>query len=127
MGSGKRSTPTHLPPQKGRQAAAEQASPKGQHPLPDDEPSEQTSLDDGKSRLVERPDGFYWQDEFTGKLYGPFPSMMDAMQDMQYRGDSDYEEGESLQEAEAEIGIADWIDPETGEPAEGLTPHRSDD
>ena len=29
------------------------------------------------------------------------------------------EPGETLQEAEDEIGIADWIDPETGEPAEG--------
>ena len=46
---------------------------------------------------------------------------------MQYRDDSDYEEGETLQEAEAEIGIADWIDPETGKPAEGPTPHFSDE
>ena len=30
--------------------------------------------------------------------------------------------GESLQEAEAEIGINDWIDSETGEPAEGQSP-----
>ena len=29
---------------------------------------------------------------------------------------------ETLQEAENEIGIADWIDPETGEPAEGQSP-----
>jgi len=28
------------------------------------------------------------------------------------------EPGETLQEAEAEIGMSDWIDPETGEPAE---------
>ena len=95
--------------------------------MPDEQAPEQKLLDDVKSRLVERPDGFYWQDEFSEKLYGPFPSMMDAIQDMQYREDSNYEEGESLLEAEAEIGIADWIDPETGEPAEGLMPHRSDD
>ncbi|MBI5659720.1 MAG: hypothetical protein HZC43_09300 [Nitrosomonadales bacterium] len=83
--------------------------------------------DDGKQRLVERPDGFYWQEEFSAKLYGPFPSLADAMQDMQYREDSDYEEGESLQEAEAEIGISDWVDPDTGELAEGFTPHRGGD
>jgi hypothetical protein len=31
--------------------------------------------------------------------------------------------GDTLQEAEHEIGIADWIDAETGEPAEGDSPH----
>jgi hypothetical protein len=35
--------------------------------------------------------------------------------------------GETLQEAEDEIGIADWIDPETGEPAEGQSPPRLDE
>lgn len=92
-----------------------------------EETAESARSDDGKSRLVERPDGFYWQDEYSAKLYGPFPTLADAMQEMQYREDSDYEEGESLQEAEAEIGIANWVDPETGELAEGLTPHRGGD
>ena len=36
------------------------------------------------------------------------------------------EPGESLREAESEIGIADWIDPETGDPAEGLSPPHFD-
>ena len=31
-------------------------------------------------------------------------------------------EGESVQEAEGEVGIADWIEAETGEPAEGQSP-----
>ncbi|HXF67136.1 MAG TPA: hypothetical protein VNK67_10635 [Burkholderiales bacterium] len=30
--------------------------------------------------------------------------------------------GEALREAEDEIGIADWIDPQTGEPAEEQVP-----
>jgi hypothetical protein len=30
--------------------------------------------------------------------------------------------GENLQEAESEIGINDWMDPETGEPAQGQSP-----
>jgi hypothetical protein len=34
------------------------------------------------------------------------------------------EPGETLQEAEDEIGIADWIDPETGAPAQGQSPPR---
>ena len=40
------------------------------------------------------------------------------MQDMEQQDDSMFEPGESAEEAKAEIGIADWNDPETGEPAE---------
>ena len=79
-----------------------------------------------QARLIERPDGFYWQNKFTEKLYGPFATLLDAMEDTQYREDSDYEEGSSLREAEAEIGIADWIDPDTGQLAEGSS-HRFND
>jgi hypothetical protein len=82
--------------------------------------------EDDQARLIERPDGFYWQNKFSEKLNGPFPTLSDAMEDTQYREDSNYEEGESLIEAEAEIGIADWIDPDTGELAEGSTPHFND-
>lgn len=82
---------------------------------------------DDQTRLIERPDGFYWQDIASGKMYGPFPTRLEATEDMQYQEDSDYEEGESLQEAEAEIGISDWIDPDTGELAEGSAPHLSDE
>jgi hypothetical protein len=35
---------------------------------------------------------------------------------------------ESLEEAESELGMNEWIDPETGEPAEGQSPpHLQDD
>lgn len=34
---------------------------------------------------------------------------------------------ETLPELEREIGIADWIDPQTGEPAEGQSPPHIDD
>ena len=74
-----------------------------------------TPPDDKSARVTERPDGFYWQDEFTDKFFGPFPTLLEAVQDMQGQSDSDYEEGESLEDAEAEIGISNWIDPETGE------------
>lgn len=79
-----------------------------------------------QAQLIERPDGYYWQNQLTEKLYGPFATLVEAMEDTQYREDSDYEVGESLHEAEAEIGIADWIDPDTGELAEGSSPHFSD-
>jgi len=85
----------------------------------------QTPPDHEPARVIERPDGFYWQDELTDKFFGPFPTLLAAVQDMQ--GQSDFEEGESLEDAEAEIGISNWIDPETGEPAEGLSPRNSDE
>jgi hypothetical protein len=37
---------------------------------------------------------------------------------MEYNAESDYEPGETLEQAEEEIGISDWIDPETGQPGE---------
>ncbi len=88
-----------------------------------------TPPDDESARVIERPDGFYWQDELTDKFFGPFPTLLAAVQDMQGQSssDSDFEEGESLEDAEAEIGISNWIDPETGELAEGLSPHLSDE
>lgn len=86
------------------------------------EPVTQTPSGDDQARVIERPDGFYWQVKLSDELYGPFPTLQAAQQDMEYRDNNGHEEGESLQEAEAEIGIADWIDPETGEPAEGLQP-----
>ncbi|MES1981945.1 MAG: hypothetical protein V4443_05645 [Pseudomonadota bacterium] len=92
-----------------------------------DQSTDLTSLENDQARLIERPDGFYWQDNESGKLYGPFSTMLEAMEDIRYQEDSDYEEGETLQEAEEEIGIADWTDPDTGELAEGQTPHLNDE
>ena len=80
-----------------------------------------------QAQVIERPDGFYWQDKLTEKEYGPFPSLLEAVQDMQGQGDNGYEEGESLADAEEEIGMSTWIDPDTGEPAEGVSPHLSDE
>ncbi len=98
-------------------------------PTPTSEEPEpgQTALSGDETCLTERPDGFYWQDKSSGKFYGPFPSSTEALLDMQYQEDSDYEEGETLHEAEEEIGISDWIDPDTGELAEGSTLHLCDE
>jgi hypothetical protein len=73
-----------------------------------------------------RPDGYYWTDPQGRNDFGPFASLELALADM---GDDDEasEPGETLQEAENEIGIADWIDPDTGAPAEGLSHPRLDD
>ncbi len=93
--------------------------------------SSQIPPDYDKARVTERPDGFYWQDHVTDKYFGPFPTLLEAVLDMQAQSDSDsdndFEEGESLEDAEAEIGIANWIDPETGEPAEGSSTRLNND
>ncbi len=84
--------------------------------------------DEERARVLERPDGFYWQDSADGKLYGPFPTLLAAMQDLQTEDhEGEFEEGETLEEAESEIGIIGWIDPDTGLPAEETTPHRLDE
>jgi hypothetical protein len=81
-----------------------------------------TSADYDSTHIIERPDGFYWQSIAGGREYGPFPSLIEAVEDME-SSDSEIEVGESLQEAEDEIGIAAWIDPETGQPAEESIPN----
>ena len=78
-----------------------------------------------RTRIIERPGGFYWQSKDSGEEFGPFPRLAEAVEDMEY-ADTMIEAGESLQEAESEIGIADWIDPETGQPAEESVPHIED-
>ncbi len=80
------------------------------------------SIEQERGHVVERPDGFYWQDKADGKMYGPFPTLIAALEDMQNEDtEGEFEEGESLEEAEAEIGITGWIDPDTGMPAEEVT------
>ena len=74
------------------------------------------------TRIIERPDGFYWQDKETGEEFGPFATLLEAVTDMEYNADSGIEVGETAEEAEEEVGIADWIDPETGLPAEESVP-----
>ena len=85
----------------------------------------ETPPDYDRARIVERPDGFYWQSKDGGKEFGPFDTLIAAVQDMQ-RGDEEVEPGETLEEAASEIGIAEWVDPETGEPAEENRPRLED-
>jgi hypothetical protein len=73
------------------------------------------------SRVSERSGGFYWVSEDRKREYGPFATLLEAVQDMAVPVEETPEPGESLEEAEAEIGVSDWIDPDTGEPAEDGT------
>ena len=78
-----------------------------------------------QQRIIERPGGFYWQAIDDGGEFGPFATVLEAISDMEY-AEAGVDVGESLQEAESEIGIADWIDPETGGPAEESVPRIED-
>ncbi len=86
----------------------------------------ETSANDDRARIIERPDGFYWQSQEDDKEYGPYPTLVAAVADLQAAAETGYEPGESLAEAESEIGIADWIDAETGAPAEESVPRIED-
>jgi len=80
-----------------------------------------------RGRVLERPDGFYWEAKGEEKAYGPFPTSAEAESAMLSAGGEDLEPGESLQEAESEIGMTDWIDPDTGGPAEDNVPRLEED
>ena len=82
--------------------------------------------DSDRTRVVERPDGFYWQSADRREEYGPFQTLPEAVEAMNSGSESELEPGESLAEAEDEIGIAGWIDPDTGQPAEESVPHIED-
>lgn len=89
-------------------------------------PMPQTPPDYDNARIIERPDGFYWQDKESVKEYGPFGTLLEAVEDMQYNDEGDYEPAETLEEAEDEIGINGWIDPDTGLPGEEGVPRIKD-
>ena len=86
-----------------------------------------------QGRVLERPDGFYWESKATKGPRGPFETRAEAEADMLADGGSATGDGEpdeladgTLQEAESELGISDWIDPDTGGPAEDNVPHIED-
>jgi len=92
---------------------------------PAEEPAETGTDDESDERIVARPDGYHWLSPDDRQEFGPFASAAAARADMQSIHDGAEIDGpEALLEAERGIGIADWIDPDTGEPAEGQsTPH----
>jgi hypothetical protein len=83
--------------------------------------------EDDETRVIERPDGFYWRSDATGEEHGPFRTLAAAVEDMTFSAESaDYEPDETLEEAEAEIGVSGWIDPDTGDLGESWTPRLED-
>lgn len=77
--------------------------------------------------FVEHPDGWYWVALDGRQQFGPFDSCTLARADRDRSSEEAAPESEVLREAETELGVADWIDAETGEPAEGLSPPHLDE
>jgi hypothetical protein len=81
----------------------------------------------GPGPIHERPNGYYWSTVDGHREFGPFESYELARVDRDRFDDRAPQPGESLDEAEDEIGIGKWIDPETGWPAEGGSPPHLDE
>ncbi|HMM50662.1 MAG: hypothetical protein DWB43_03705 [Lautropia sp.] len=79
-----------------------------------------TSADFDHTRIIERPDGFYWQDDVDGREYGPFQTMFEAAADMQLADDEAADEAgaDDLRDAGELLGVPDWVDPDTGQLAD---------
>ena len=91
------------------------------------QPEERVDEQPLQGRIVKRPDGYYW--EAKGRdARGPFETRAEAEADLLAGGptEGDLEAENGLQEAESELGINDWIDPDTGGPAEDHIPHIED-
>jgi len=111
----------------GKRKASSSKSPKRRTATP----KEQAPVKEGAplaGHVIERPDGFYWEAK-KGETHGPFATLAEAEADMLAGGASeedDVEVPQGLQEAESELGIAEWIDPDTGGPAEDNVPRIED-
>ena len=91
-------------------------------------PKEQALVKEGAplaGRVIERPDGFYWEAK-KGEPHGPFETLAEADMLSDGADDEEAEVPEALQEAESELGINEWIDPDTGGPAEDNVPRIED-
>ncbi len=85
-----------------------------------------TPSDYDHTRILERPDGFFWLDKTSGETFGPFATLLEAVQDMEFNADSDFEAEDAIEEIEDELGLSAWVDPDTGELAEDTMTHIED-
>jgi|SRR5918992_2897590 hypothetical protein len=101
-------------------------------PVPQPSPAEEQQIEAPpvEGRVIKRPDGYYWQAKGRD-AQGPFETRAEAEADLlaggAEQGDFESADGDgTLHEAESELGISDWIDPDTGGPAEDNVPHIED-
>jgi hypothetical protein len=98
---------------------------RSKQPVAPPEEEKPAAAEEIRGRILERPDGFYWQSLKGGEEYGPFTTLVEAEADMQSGGEA-AADPEALQEAESDLGISEWIDPDSGIPAEDSVPRIED-
>src|SRR5690349_16029499 len=76
--------------------------------------------------LVRHADGYYWVAPDGRQEFGPFSNAQEALDDMNAATEEAIEPGETLAEAERELGLSDWVDGDTGELAEGTSTRLED-
>ena len=86
--------------------------------------SPEPALEGAVGDILSHPDGYYWRAPDGRQEFGPFESVALVRADRDLIAEEATLPGETLPEADDELGIASWIDPETGEPAEGQSPPR---
>src|SRR6266536_16996 len=102
-------------PRRGKKTSSQKAKRATKRSAP--APKEEALAPDGtpvQGHVIERPDGFYWEAK-KGEPHGPFTTLAEAEADMLSDGAAEeaVEPVEGLQEAESELGINEWIDPDT--------------
>lgn len=75
--------------------------------------------DDSKV-LVHHPDGYYWLAHDGRVQVGPYASAEEALADLHAADEDAVAPEASLSEAEAALGLSDWVDPDTGQLAEDM-------
>lgn len=93
-----------------RPASTTQSEPRSNALLP--------PTDDESSRVVARPDGFYWVADDGHQEFGPFPTANDAVIALREGIETGLEPDETLEQAEAEIGFVDPKVTDEGVPEE---------
>jgi len=90
-------------------------------------PNEPDVVPTEEPRIVAHPDGYYWLADVHE--VGPFATVDEARADLAASESGDAAgigPGETLEQLEDDIGVENWIDPETGSLAEEQRPRLED-
>jgi hypothetical protein len=74
-------------------------------------------------RVLERADGFWVQPLAGGPGTGPYRTLIEAIEAQRAEDEELVDAAGDLAEVERDIGVSDWIDPDTLAPAEDNVPH----
>lgn len=92
----------------------------GTHPVQTAQPFDvpEPPSDDESSRVVARPDGFYWVADDGQQEFGPFSTAVDAVAALREGIETGLEPDQTLQQAEDEIGYVQPRLDDQGRPEE---------